>query len=269
MDFLKLQIGETHILHILVLPDSSYRRVLIIKKFLMNDFSIVMVWTPHHSEVSGSISCHHRWKVWAPHTYNTYTATKAPLPPSPPWLHGPWIPVSPQSTASAASPVSLCHCLMRTWPSFTCPVQASHITAGASSSWLREGPSFPPPLPCGSCPAAVGLQDVRCTTLPLPGEGPSWSPAAGLVWRRPWAPGCPHSLPATKSSSSSCWWPWPGSVRAAASQGPLHQDDGHWGVSSHLWLSWVTLLWARTYENLWGLCTMIYESVPISQVLLP
>lgn len=94
MDFLKLQIGETHILHILVLPDSSYRRVLIIKKFLMNDFSIVMVWTPHHSEVSGSISCHHRWKVWAPHTYNTYTATKAPLPPSPPWLHGPWIPVT-------------------------------------------------------------------------------------------------------------------------------------------------------------------------------
>ena len=168
MDFLKLQIGETHILHILVLPDSSYRRVLIIKKFLMNDFSIVMVWTPHHSEVSGSISCHHGWKVWAPHTYNTYTATKAPLPPSPPWLHGPWIPASPQSTASTASPVSICHCLMRTWPSFTCPVQASHITAGASSSWLREGPSFPPPLPSGSCPAAVGLQDVRQHYPPSP-----------------------------------------------------------------------------------------------------
>lgn len=126
MDFLKLHIGETHILYILVLPDSSYRRVLIIKKFLMNYFSTVMVWTPHHSEVSGSISCHHGWKVWAPYTYKTHTATKAPLSPPPPWLHGPRIPSSPQSTASAASPVSLCHCLIRTWLSFTCPMQASH-----------------------------------------------------------------------------------------------------------------------------------------------
>lgn len=106
--------------------------------------------------------------IWAPHAYNTQTATKAPLPPPPPWLHGPWIPASPQSTASTLSPVSLWHCLTRTRPSFTCPVQASHITAGASSSWLREGPSFPPPLPCGSCPAAVGLQHVRQHHPPSP-----------------------------------------------------------------------------------------------------